>query len=242
MAKNTKKLRLSAGGEQYDLTIPEKIYDELGISEQRFAELLARDFYCPTVSAKPDSLTITYTDVDGSVNHFQIGQSCRWLFNGEYRISIMIDTDGSNAVWYNVPEENISWEGITGKPTTLSGYGITDALPESNKGVGVVDGCCYGIDDGTLGFSLPSANGGGFITLGLDDKCFFQLFGGIGEQNLSYRKRFYGEDSVSDWVTVLDSNNFKSYLADGIEPPTARAMALLSTTTCTTWLRTRTMF
>lgn len=100
----TKKLLLSTGGVQYELTVPEKIYDELGISQERFAELLSRDLYCPTLTAEPASTTLTYTDTDGSTNHFQVGQPCRWLSNGAYRMAICTNVTASAVSWYILPD------------------------------------------------------------------------------------------------------------------------------------------
>lgn len=100
MAQNIQSLNVNAGAKQYTLTIPEKIYDELGLSAARFAELLARDFYCPTLTQAPTESTLTYTDTDGSVNHFQVGQPARWREGGEYQIAICIDITETSSKWH----------------------------------------------------------------------------------------------------------------------------------------------
>lgn len=108
MAQNIQSLNVNAGEKQYTLTIPEKIYDELGLSAERFAELLARDFYCPTLTAAPTNTTLTYTDTDGSVNHFQIGQPCRWMEGSVYKIAILLNKTDSVASWYTFPDDMTS--------------------------------------------------------------------------------------------------------------------------------------
>ena len=56
---NVKGLVVSAGGSSYKVNVSD-IYSELGISEERFIELLARDFYCPVLPSAPDSSTLPW--------------------------------------------------------------------------------------------------------------------------------------------------------------------------------------
>lgn len=105
MAEKTYLKNISLGGVVYGLGITsDDIYAELGISKERFVELLSRDFYCPTLSASPSASTLTYTDTDGSTNHFQTGQPCRWQDGeGQWRIAFMKDNTGDVASWYILP-------------------------------------------------------------------------------------------------------------------------------------------
>lgn len=95
---------ININGEVYEVG---NIYAKLGLTFERFAELLARDFYCPLISEAPTSSTLTYTDTDGSTNDFQIGQECRvpeedsddyvfYKFMGAYQ---------GSAVWYKIPSQ-----------------------------------------------------------------------------------------------------------------------------------------
>lgn len=101
MAENSKLTNIEVNGIRY--VLGKSIYDELGISLERFAELLGRDLYCPTLSAAPTSYTLTYTDTDGETQHFQVGQSCRWIEEGEYRLAICKNVSASTIAWYVLP-------------------------------------------------------------------------------------------------------------------------------------------
>lgn len=105
MAEKIYLTSISLGGVVYGLGLKsDDIYAELGISKERFVELLSRDFYCPTLSAAPASGTLTYLDADGSTNHFQTGQPCRWKDGeGQWRIAFMKDNTGNVASWYILP-------------------------------------------------------------------------------------------------------------------------------------------
>lgn len=105
MAEKTYLKNINLGGVVYGLGITsDDLYAELGISKERFVELLSRDFYCPTLSAAPASDTLTYLDADGSTNHFQTGQPCRWKDSeGQWRIAFMKDNTGDVASWYILP-------------------------------------------------------------------------------------------------------------------------------------------
>ena len=72
----------------------ESIYAKIGISYERFVELLDRDFYTPTLTSAPTTSTRTYTDTDGSVCEFRIGQFCRVAdssIEGGYKIYQCVD-------------------------------------------------------------------------------------------------------------------------------------------------------
>ena len=101
---NIKNLTINTAEGSYQLNVSD-IYAEMGVSEERFAELLSRDFYCPVLVAAPDSSTLTYTDTDGSVNHFAIGQECRVLEeeSSEYIFYKFMGTYQGNAVWMRMP-------------------------------------------------------------------------------------------------------------------------------------------
>lgn len=88
----------------------EDICSELGITEDRFIDLLARDAYCPTLSAAPTTSTLTYIDTDGSTNHFREGQLCRWEDGGDYRLAICKDISETSSAWYILPAEFLSAE------------------------------------------------------------------------------------------------------------------------------------
>lgn len=168
MAQNIQSLNMQVGETQYTLTLPEKIYDELGLSINRFAELLARDFYCPTLTQAPTEDTLTYSDTDGSVNHFQIGQPCRWEENGSYEMAMLASLSENKAVWMHIPSEgddkyatkdnNVSSGGTINlysiEATTLAGY---------MAGLGSDEVRLYFVTDSSG--NLPSLKGETFITV-----------------------------------------------------------------------------
>lgn len=99
---NLNKLSVSINGQVYNIDKPEKIYDELGISIDRFIELLSRDAYCPTLDADPTYETTTYLDEDGSENDFQIGQFARVpeaTQPGGYRMWQVVNVTDSGIEW-----------------------------------------------------------------------------------------------------------------------------------------------
>ena len=98
MAKEIEYININ--GEAYEIS---KIYEKMGLTYKRFVELLERDFYCPTLSAEPTSTTLTYTDTDGSTNHFQVGQPCRWLEGNTYRVAFCTNVTENSTEWY-IPE------------------------------------------------------------------------------------------------------------------------------------------
>ena len=104
-ATNIKNLTIHTGGSSYQINVSD-IYTEMGVSEERFAELLSRDFYCPVLPTPPTPETLTYVDTDGSTNHFAIGQECRVpdIEKKEYQIYKFLGTYQGNAVWTRLEE------------------------------------------------------------------------------------------------------------------------------------------
>lgn len=101
MAENSKLTGIELNGVLYSLG--KSIYEELDISLVRFAELLGRDFYCPTLSSAPTSSTLSYTDTDGESQSFQIGQPCRWAEGNNWRLAVCTNNSGSASSWYVLP-------------------------------------------------------------------------------------------------------------------------------------------
>lgn len=79
MADSKKIRNITVGGKTYELGSggAGDIYEELGITQERFIELLDRDFYVPDRSAAPDETVLTYLDTDGGECDYRIGQMCR---------------------------------------------------------------------------------------------------------------------------------------------------------------------
>lgn len=100
-----KNFVITVGGKTYKMigSRLEDICEELGISEDRFVEILSRDAYCPTLSAAPTSSTLTYIDTDGSTNHFHVGQLCRWAEGSDYRLAVCKDATETSVAWYTLP-------------------------------------------------------------------------------------------------------------------------------------------
>lgn len=101
MAENSKLTGIELNGVLYSLG--KSIYEELDISLVRFAELLGRDFYCPTLSSAPTSPTLSYTDTDGESQSFQIGQPCRWAEGNNWRLAVCTNNSVSASSWYVLP-------------------------------------------------------------------------------------------------------------------------------------------
>ena len=100
MAEKIQLTDINIDGTVYGLgMLPEDLYEELGMSKERFAELLSRDFYCPLLTESPDASTLTYTDTDGSVNHFVRGQFCLAPDGGLYYFYQFMGTEDGVAVW-----------------------------------------------------------------------------------------------------------------------------------------------
>lgn len=100
-----KNLIVEIGDKKYKMigSRLEDICEELGISEDRFIELLSRDAYCPTLSAAPTSSTLTYIDTDGSTNHFHVGQLCRWAEGNDYRLAVCKNATETAVAWHILP-------------------------------------------------------------------------------------------------------------------------------------------
>lgn len=132
----TKNLIVQIGETKYKMVGSklEYICAELGISEERFVELLARDFYCPTLTAAPTSSTLTYTDSDGSVNHFQVGQPCRWADGSDYRMALCKNISETAAAWYVLPtkvSELTNDSKYVTSDGSLTDFKVVNALPDS---------------------------------------------------------------------------------------------------------------
>lgn len=96
---------ISLGGILYGLGLTsDDLYAEIGISKERFVELLSRDLYCPTLEAAPTSALLTYTDTDGNEHHFRAGQPCRWAdADGAWRMAVCLDITETATEWYVLP-------------------------------------------------------------------------------------------------------------------------------------------
>lgn len=101
MAEKTKLTGIEINGTSYGLG--RAVYEEIGISLERFTELLGRDLYCPTLASAPGSSTLTYTDTDGEDQTFQVGQPCRWAEGSDYRLAVCKDITETTSTWYTLP-------------------------------------------------------------------------------------------------------------------------------------------
>lgn len=128
-------------------------WEDLDITEDYMKVLLSRDEYAPVLSAKPANTTVTYTDpATGIAAYFHEGQCAIYADSNlpdGYGLCIAkkITYNASNVptsvIWLDTSISKANVEGLlTGtisththtfaslvsKPTTLSGYGITDAV------------------------------------------------------------------------------------------------------------------
>lgn len=90
---------ININGVLYELA---QIYSKMGMSFDRFVELIERDSYCPVLSADPSDSVVSYTDTDGSVNDFRQGQFAlvpSGSVDGGYKVWMCLHNDGTKAVW-----------------------------------------------------------------------------------------------------------------------------------------------
>lgn len=131
----------------------EDICEELGISEDRFIEILSRDAYCPTLSAAPTSSTLTYVDTDGSTNHFRVGQLCRWAEGSDYRLAVCKNATQTSVAWHILPtkvSELTNDAGYLTQHQDISHLATTSALSSGLSGkVDKVDGKQLSTEDFT---------------------------------------------------------------------------------------------
>lgn len=103
MADNINITKLNLNGVEYMVGRP--VYDEIGISFERFVELLDRDAYTPMMDIGPSESTLVYTDTDGSVCEFRIGQACIYpsAFSEDgYGIAFLKAVEDGKAVWQDM--------------------------------------------------------------------------------------------------------------------------------------------
>lgn len=80
---------------------------------------------------------------------------------------------------------SLAWSKTTGNPTTLSGYGITDAYPLSGNPSGFLTGITSGQVTAALGFTpYNSANPVGYITSAIAANTYVPYTGATGAVNL----------------------------------------------------------
>ena len=94
----------------------EKIYEQLGITYDRFLELLDRDFFIPTLDETPTTDTRTYIDEDGSECEFRVGQMCRVADDTaieKYSLYILYDLTEAAATWVKITLGNEIYIGDT---------------------------------------------------------------------------------------------------------------------------------
>lgn len=110
MAEKINLLNINIDGQEYGLGInTSDIYASLGLTEDRFVELLARDFFTPTLASAPTAETLVYTDTDGSENHFQVGQQAR-VADSEVpeacALYFFAGTLDGKAIWLRLPNHD----------------------------------------------------------------------------------------------------------------------------------------
>lgn len=173
-ATNIKNLIINAGNGTYQLSAGEggggDIYAELGVTPERFAELLGRDFYCPLMPEAPTESTLTYIDTDGSVNHFAIGQECRVPVDesSEYDFYKFAGVYKGVAVWLKFLKEapivkgitDLSMQDIYGEPIAQSTANCYVVKKEGKYKFPLVFG--NAIEKGVVNLPAFTNNGGEF--------------------------------------------------------------------------------
>ncbi|MFM6357888.1 MAG: hypothetical protein ACKPH7_27665 [Planktothrix sp.] len=109
------------------------------------------------------------------------------------------------------------WSAVTGKPTTLNGYGITDAQPLSNELTAI-----HSLSDTHQGFIKKTGNG----TYEIDNNSYLKLTGGSISGDLNVNGGItVGENFsisyINNFSNISLGNNFNSeYGQSSIEIPT----------------------
>lgn len=97
MAKEIENININ--GEVYEIR---KIYSKMGLTFERFVELLERDFYCPVLAFDPTSSVVSYTDTDGTIHDFRTGQFALVAdpsAEGGFKVWQCLSNDGSESTW-----------------------------------------------------------------------------------------------------------------------------------------------
>lgn len=140
MAKEIENININ--GEAYEVG---KIYSKMGLSFERFVELLGRDFYCPVLASDPTTTTTTYTDTDGSGNEFQRGQFALVAdaaAEGGYKVWQCLSNNGTAAVWKLW--DSASGEASSSQPMVSTTWAELKAMRD---GATLVPGTWYRITD-----------------------------------------------------------------------------------------------
>lgn len=109
---------------------------------------------------------------------------------------------------------SVAWSGVTGKPTTLSGYGITDSLYQASATIDVNAFNSTGLYRGsTSGWSnRPTVvhNGGALLNIDTHPGGYYaQLFFDSGGNRIYMRSA--DAYTWQSWVTIINSGNYSSY-------------------------------
>lgn len=120
MAKEIENININ--GEDYEVS---KIYAKMGLTFERFVELLERDFYCPRLTSDPTSSTTSYTDTDGEEHTFQNGQFAIVANSSApsgYKVWQCLQNNGTSAVWSCDYEEMKDYvaDQLKGKQNTIA--------------------------------------------------------------------------------------------------------------------------
>lgn len=119
-----------------------------------------------------------------------------------------------------------AWGEITSKPTTVAGYGITDAV--KYYGAYSVDSarCGVGYDNMSQGSVGLPVMGGGFIAA-TQGKYGFQIIGGYSSSSHMFWRNV-DNDTLGTWRKVLDDTNYASVLGTVYAPYNAAGYLPLS--------------
>jgi hypothetical protein len=166
-----------------------------------------------------------FTDTDQNPDYF-IGVDAGYfrIYNQTAgQTKFVINTDGDATFTNSVTASSfignitgsagsVAWSGITGKPTTLSGYGITDAVK-----------AIQGIDTPmtTLGDWIAMSTTSGITTnwvhvlnmswVNSQDNWVSQLAFGVQAGTGAYYRTTSGAITSASWVRLLDATNYGSY-------------------------------
>lgn len=155
-----------------------------------------------------------------SNNNNKYGTILRWGYQEKYiRILRAHPTSGTYNGWYSEDWEKISagyadaapWSGISSKPTTISGYGITDAK--------IVSGVITLGSNTITPITSVNEHTGSSITITAGDLGLASALRFVGKTTSNISESFTGvPEGITDYTTpivgdvVLDSNNDAEYV------------------------------
>jgi hypothetical protein len=127
------------------------------------------------------------------------------LTSGTKIATIKVDANS-----YDILAPSTDWSAITNKPTTIGGYGITDAIKYNTAGIDI-SGDTMPLNEIGYGYISKGWIGNGVaFSIGLTQNYWMNLQYNSAYQGLAHRACIDG--TIRDWANILDEKNYKYFL------------------------------